>query len=189
VGLAQRGRALFLKPSLARRKCQGGPPPSWLNEFVAEAYEPTPQDFRQLRAHVDKARRIYHARYRDLRTRVFAHTLAHGETEVAPITSQANIHELKRLISSLLSLHAALFGLFWDGRPPTIRRLRFSAKPLKDVGRNDRPHERIVAEVEQVWRSLSGRFGDDGSAPGRDTSSRLLPLQVRSRLAILLRRR
>jgi hypothetical protein len=74
---------------------------------------------------VKKLRRIYEARYRDLRHKVFAHKVAHEPDELAPITAKANINEFKRLISSLLSLHEALFDLFWNGRRSVLRKLRY----------------------------------------------------------------
>jgi hypothetical protein len=148
--LAQSRPTMFSRSALATRKHDSNQPkPDWLNDYVAQAYEPTPEDFRRLRAHVGKVRRIYEARYRALR-HVFAHRIADGPDEVAPIIAKANINELKRLISSLLSLYEALFELFWNGRQPIVRKLRYAAKPPKGQGVGDRPHERIVAQAEQV---------------------------------------
>lgn len=149
--LAQSTPAMFSRHALTRRKHDSSTPkPDWLNEYVAQAHEPSPEDFRRLRAHVRKARRVYEARYRELRHKVFAHRVAHGPDEVAPIAAKANINELKRLISSLLSLYEALFELFWNGRQPILRKLRYAAKPLKGQDASDRPHERIVVQAEQV---------------------------------------
>jgi hypothetical protein len=142
---------MFTRVSLAVRKSNGAaPPPPWLSAFIDQAHEPKAQDFRRLRAEVKKIRRVYEDRFRPLRHGVFAHTLIHGPAEVAPVAAKANINELKRLISSLLSLHEALWQLFYNGRPPVLQRLRYSAKRRKDLGRNARPHERIVAEAEEV---------------------------------------
>lgn len=151
LGLAQRMPTMFSKAALAQRK-QGLSPTArpWLVDFLAGAHEPTAKDFRRLRAHVRKLRRIYEERYRDLRHQVFAHTIASGSSEVAPIAARANINELKRLISSLLSLHEALADLFWNGRSPVLPKLRYSAKRRKGLTTQDRPHERIVAEAEEV---------------------------------------
>lgn len=149
--LAQSTPTMFLKPALGRRKHNTSEPkPEWLDKYVAQAYEPTASDFRSLRAHVKKARRIYEARYRELRRQIFAHKVAHVPDEVAPITTKANINELKRLISSLLSLYEALFELFWNGRQPVLRRLRYAAKAPKGQPASTRPHEQIVIQAERV---------------------------------------
>jgi|SRR5882762_4341439 len=66
--IAQDHPQIFSKAALARRK-QGANTarPEWLDEYLRTVYEPTPQDFRRLRAHVRKWRRIYEANYRDVR--------------------------------------------------------------------------------------------------------------------------
>lgn len=149
--LAQRNPGMFSRVSLAGRKSGGSAtPPPWVGAFIDQVEEPTVQDFRKLRADVKRIRRVYEHRFRPLRHGVFAHTLVHGPSEIAPIAAKANINELKRLISSLLSLHEALWQLFYNGRPPVLRRLRYSAKRQTNLGSNDRPHERIVAEAEEV---------------------------------------
>jgi len=143
--LAQKTPAMFSKAALAGRKHNtGGPAPPWLHGYIARAHEPSAHDFRDLRAHVKKARRIYESRYRALRHKVFAHTVATHPDEIAPLAAKANINELKRLISSLLSLHEALFDLFWNGRPPVLQKLRYSARPAKGQAVSSRPHERLL---------------------------------------------
>jgi hypothetical protein len=149
--LAQCSPTIFAKTALAKRKHDSNAaPPQWLDEYIAGAYEPTAVDFRNLRAHVKKLRRIYETRYRDLRHKVFAHKVAHEPDELAPITAKANINELKRLISSLLSLPEALFDLFWNGRQPVLRTLKYSARPPTGQAPSTRPHEQIVAQTERA---------------------------------------
>jgi hypothetical protein len=96
-----------------------------------------------------------------LRHKVFAHAIADG-LEVARIFELTNVEELKRLISSLLSIHEALLGLFQNGRKPVLRRLRYSAKAPRGVdgswrSASVRPHERIVVQAERVLKQASGR--------------------------------
>ncbi len=155
LGLAARARAIFSKAALAARKAEAGVHSPWAERFAAGAYEPTPNDFRTLRAHIKKARRIYERRYRELRNRVYAHTVAHGQAEVAPLAAQAHIGELKRLLVSLLSVHDALWNLFWNGRAPIPRRARYSAKPLRAIRTPDPPRDRIVVEVEAILKEAA----------------------------------
>jgi len=151
IRVAQETPTMFSKSALARRKHNSNEaPPAWLEGFVTRAHEPTAHDFRYLRKYVKKLRRIYEARYRDLRHKVFAHTVATGPAEVAALAANANINELKRLISSLLSLHETLFDLFWNGRPPVLRKLRYAAKLPEGHRVSNLPHEQIVAQAEQV---------------------------------------
>src|SRR6266487_3113928 len=148
--LASSARSIFSRTSLAARKAEAGVQASWADSFAARAYEPTPNDFRTLRAHVKRARRIYERRYRELRNRVYAHTVAHGEAEVRPLAAQAHIGELKRLIVSLLSVHDILWQLFWNGRAPVVGTVRYSAKPRGTISMQDPPRDRIVVEVEAI---------------------------------------
>jgi AbiU2 len=57
---AQDNPQLFSKAALGRRK-QGAnvDPPEWLEDYLSEMYEPTPQDFRRLRSYVRRWRKIY----------------------------------------------------------------------------------------------------------------------------------
>jgi hypothetical protein len=150
--LAQRHPTMFSRSALGIRKVPAAstPPPAWLSAFLSEVHEPTAQDFRDLRKQVKKLRRTYENRFRPLRHGVFAHRLLHGDVEIAPVAAKANINELKRVIATLLDLHEAIWQLFYNGRPPVLRRVRYSAKRRRGLGRNDRPHERIVAETEDV---------------------------------------
>jgi hypothetical protein len=148
--LASRVPSIFSRASLAARKAEAGLERPWAEKFAAGAYEPTPTDFRTLRTHIKKARRIYERRYRDLRNRVYAHTVATGDAEVRPLAAQAHIGELKRLIVSLLSVHDTLWQLFWNGRAPVVRKARYSAKPRGTISMQDPPRDRIVVEVEAI---------------------------------------
>jgi hypothetical protein len=152
--LARANSAMFSKAALARRKLEQGVRPEVAEARAAEAHEVTAADFRNLRKHVDKQRRIYVTRYRDLRHMVFAHTVAHG-SEVTPIAAKANINQLKRLISSLLSLEHALRLLFWDGRQPILQRFRYAAKRRKGEQPSNRPHEDITSQAERVLKDAA----------------------------------
>ena len=158
--LAQQSRSMFSRSALAARRRGIGPEPPWLADFVRDVYEPTPDDFRALRARVARLRVTYERSYRQLRHKVFAHAIADGQ-EVEQIFEQTNVEELKRLISSLLAIHEALLGLFLNGRKPVLRRLRYSAKaPRGAEGWRPGtlpPHERIVMQAERVLKQASGR--------------------------------
>jgi len=53
--IAQNHPDIFSKEALARRKERDSPGASkWLPDYLSKAYEPTPHDFRRLKAHVSK---------------------------------------------------------------------------------------------------------------------------------------
>ena len=124
---AQDSPSMFSKASLGRRKQAGASEtPSWLGNYLQGAYAPVPSDFRRLRDHVKKRRRIYEANYRDLRHKVYAHRVVADDSEVAPIVAKTSIRELERLLLFLLRFYESMWHLFMNGRKPKLRRLRFS---------------------------------------------------------------
>jgi hypothetical protein len=161
IGFAQQRRSLFSRPYLAARKRGDGADPPWLKSFISEAYEPTAADFRDVRRRVARLRRVYERAYRVLRNRLFAHCEVADAAETNRLFSLTNVEQLKRLVVSLLSLHESLWGLFMDGRRPSFRRLRYSAKPERGIDAWSsvavvRPHERIVLQAEEVVKRASG---------------------------------
>jgi hypothetical protein len=161
VGLGQRRQSVFSRAALATRKRGGGNAAPWLQAYIRDAYVPDAADFRAMRKRVAGLRRVYEKSYRALRQRVFAHRETTDVAEVAQLFALTNVEELKRLVASLLAFHEALWGLFWDGRRPAIRRLRYSARPARDLDAwsqvtTARPHERIVLQAEDVLKRASG---------------------------------
>jgi hypothetical protein len=153
--LAQDNPSMFSKASLGRRKQGSAPqPPPWLEQYLGDVHVPGPPDFRRLRSHVKKRRRIYETNYRDLRHKVYAHRATADDAEVARIASRTSIREIEHLLLFLLSIYESLWHLFMNGRKPTLRRLRYS---VNRSGRLSLPrtsvrgvHRRMVREAEQV---------------------------------------
>lgn len=96
--IAQDNPKIFSKTALGLRKQGVAPtPPDWLPEYLHHAYVPAPVDFRRLRAHVHKYRRIYETKYKDLRHKLFAHKEVTERAEVEALFAKTNIRELQRL--------------------------------------------------------------------------------------------
>lgn len=116
--IAQDNSEIFSKAALGRRR-QGNESekPEWLEEFLRNAYEPTPKDFRRIRAYIRKRRKIYETNYRDLRHKVYTHK-AMSDAESAALFAKTNIRELQHVFAFLGSLHEALWQLFFNGRRP-----------------------------------------------------------------------
>lgn len=72
--MAQDNSSMFSKSALGQRKTGTASNASdWLDDYLSHVHEPRPADFRRLRAHVKKWRRIYDTRYRDIRRKIHAH--------------------------------------------------------------------------------------------------------------------
>jgi hypothetical protein len=158
---AQSNLQLFSKAALGRRK-QGAnvEPPEWLEDYLSDVYEPTPQDFRRLRSYVRKWRKIYESNYRDLRHKLFAHKEVADRADIDALFAKTNINELQRMFTFLSSLHGALWQLFFNGRKPVLRPQRYSVKRMRDLpspaNRGKALQERILHEAEQFLTTLAG---------------------------------
>ena len=172
--LAQDNPSILSKASLARRKQAGASePPSWLESYLKGAHVPRATDFRRLRSHIKRRRRIYNANYRELRHKVYAHREVGEDDEVTPIVAKTNIRELERLLLFLLSFHESMWQLFVNGRKPTLRRLRYTvnrAGKLSLPRRSSRDvHRQMVLATKQV---LLGAADRQAAAPhGRSAAS------------------
>jgi hypothetical protein len=130
---AQNNPSVFSKQALAARKQGSDPaPPAWLADYLRTAYVPTAGDFRRLRAHVRKHRKVYESKYRDLRHKYFAHREVSTEQEVELLFRKTNVRELQRLLVFLAALYEALWQLLFNGTKPTLRPQRYSVKRIRD---------------------------------------------------------
>jgi AbiU2 len=162
LGLAQQNLQIFTKQALGlRRQGTNSNPPEWLDEFLKQAYVPTAEDFRRLRRHVKKRRRIYEDKYRDIRHKFVAHKEISDSAQVDELFSKTNVQELRRLVVFLQSLHEALWQLYYNGRKPTLTPMRHSVKRMRDLpspqGGRDSVQERIVHEAEEFLLNAAGR--------------------------------
>jgi hypothetical protein len=154
---------IFSKAALGRRKQGNNPEPAtWLTEYLGDSYEPTARDFRRIRAHVRKRRKIYESNYRDIRHKWFAHKAVSDQTEIAALFSKTNIRELEQLLAFLRSLYEALWQLFFNGRKPILRPLSYSVKRIRNLRpsatRQSGVQEKIALEAEQVLTFAAARL-------------------------------
>jgi len=161
IRMAQKHPEIFSKAALARRKQGTNPsPPEWLDNYMRDAYEPTPEDFRRLRAHVRKWRKIYESNYRDIRRKLFAHKEVSEQVQTDALFKKTNVVELQRMAVFLGSLHDALWGLLFNGHKPVLRPRRYSLKRMRDKplppGWIKSVQEHIVKEIQQFLLSASG---------------------------------
>ena len=120
--IAQDNPSIFSKAALGVRKHGSNTaPPEWLAEYLLDAYVPTATDFRRLRAHVKKYRKIYEAKYRDLRHKLFAHREVSSRADIDALFAKTNIRELQKMLAFLGALYMTLWELFVNGRKPVLR--------------------------------------------------------------------
>jgi hypothetical protein len=159
--IAQDNPQIFSKVALGRRRqANDSQKPEWLEEFLRNAYEPKPADFRRIRAHIKKRRRIWESNYRDLRHKFFAHKVVSDQTEIAALFGKTNIRELQRVFAFLGSLYEALWQLFFNGRKPVLRPLRYSVKRIRAQPSPAATHktvqEKITHEAEHFLKGAAG---------------------------------
>ncbi|MFQ5464956.1 MAG: hypothetical protein ACE5EI_03420 [Thermodesulfobacteriota bacterium] len=159
LGLAQKHRDIFLKDALAeRKKRESANAEEFLDGYLEEAYEPLPKDFRRLRSHVNKYRKIYQKNYRNIRHKVYAHKAMLDKEEVQELFSKTNILELQKLSVFLIKLHEALWQLLNNGRRPILRAMPFSVRSIKKrrlpkwQGHN--VQELIIKETQKFFNIL-----------------------------------
>lgn len=120
--IAQDNLEIFSKEAIGRRKQKQGAnlAPSELDDYLRGAYEPTPEDFRNLKNCVKKWRRIYESNYRDMRDKLFAHKEVSDPSKFDALVAKTNIGELQNLFAFLLSFELKLFALFFNGYKPNL---------------------------------------------------------------------
>jgi hypothetical protein len=161
---AQKKTQIFTKEAFSeRRQGTSTDPPEWLTEYLQTLYEPNANDFRRLRSHVSKWRKIYESNYRDLRRKLFAHKEVVEQSEVDTLFAQTKIRELQLLFAFLGSLHEALWQLLNNGRKPILRPRRYSLASMRKrplpKGWVGTEQEHIVQECEKFLLTIAGITG------------------------------
>jgi hypothetical protein len=137
IGMGQRGAAIFSKSSLEsrilKRPVNVQDRPTWIDDLLRDAYQPTPADFRLIRKLVRNHRRIYCDRYQDLRHLWFAHRIA-TEEQILQVFAKTNVDELKELLDFLHLIYSELWQLFFNGRKLALA----DPRPVSDMPNSQR---------------------------------------------------
>jgi len=144
---------IFSKVSLAGRKRRSSDnADEWLDEYLRNVYVPNAEDFRRLRRHIAKRRKIYEINYRVIRHQIFAHKVVSDKKEIQALYSKTNIREMQKLLVFLRRLHEALWQLYHNGRKPTLQPARYSVKRIREqpspLNRGQALQERLTHEIE-----------------------------------------
>ena len=145
---------IFSKDALGHRK-QGtsATAPEWLEDFLAQAYEPSAQDIHELGSEVRKWRRVYEATYKPLRDKIYAHReLPNDAEELRAAIASTRVKELEQMCTFLISLQDALWELYENGREPIIARSAFSVLEMLSATNGGRSvPELIVKQVRDFF--------------------------------------
>lgn len=157
---AQDNIEMFSKKALANRKRKDSDnADEWLDDYLKTVYEPTVKDFRELRKKVKEYRKIYTSNYRDIRHKIYAHKKVSDSEEVQKLFSKTNIRELQKIFVFVNALYEALWQLFYNGRKPVLRRMRYSVKSMRQYRKpewqSQTVQERMVAEVQDFLKYLT----------------------------------
>ena len=160
--IAQSNMGIFSKGALAGRKRRASPnTDERIDEYLVDVYVPTAADFRRLRSHVARRRRIYEENYRALRHQVFAHKEVAEKTDIQALFGKTNIRELQQLLIFLRRLHEALWQLFNNGRKPALRPARYSVKRIREKPSQEQRgralQERLTHEIEGFLRAVADK--------------------------------
>jgi hypothetical protein len=158
--IAQNNRNIFLKPALGVRKQALGLSAADTVNYLVTAYEPSVQDFRDIRKRVNKQRTIYEAKYRNIRHQWFAHRNLADANEASVLFAQTNTRELQKLVTFLVSLYDALWNLYFNGYKPSFQQNRYSVKAMRNRPSPERRitnvQERITHEAAEFLRMTAG---------------------------------
>lgn len=132
--IAQADLSIFSKAALAARKrAQSNNADEWLPKYLLTVYEPSNEDFRRLKRHVAKRRKLYEEKYQPLRHKVFAHREVLNQVEVADLSAKTDIRELQQILIFLRKTYETLWELYFNGQKPLLRAARFSVQRMLDV--------------------------------------------------------
>ena len=170
--MEQQRETIFSREALANRKLRHmrGEHPSWLDEYVAEAYVPTAKDFRALRKQVAANARIYAANYKAIRDKIFAHREVAKPEETQALYSKTNIRELQKIFAFLNQMYKAILELLENGRRPVLRPTRYSVASIRknrEPGWYQRGVQQIIVHEVDDFFDAATRDRRHGKRPPR----------------------
>ena len=140
--VTEKNISAFSKKSLAARKVAAGLAEEEAAAYIADSYELTPGDLRKLRKRIAAWRKVYEARYRDVRDKVYAHKELSSVDEANDLMANTKIQEMRNLFSFLSALEDVLSASFNNGIQPSRNEREFVLRPRTPSG-TSRPGESL----------------------------------------------
>jgi len=155
---AESNIASFQREALAGRKRHDSqnPNPSWLKQYLDEAYYPSQKDFNKLKKKVVHHRAIYIKAIKPARNKYIAHREKTEANDVSALFGRGKVKDLYQLSMFLHQLHGILWQLFYNGKRPVFNRRRYSINAIFRDADGSAAHEYIVKETKQFMQFLEG---------------------------------
>jgi hypothetical protein len=142
LGVVTRDIASLSAAGLEQRRIGQGMTPKDAAAYARGKYDLTMDDVRGMRKAVAQWRKVYEARYREIRHKIFAHKSIDRATADA-LMAKTNVDEVKELLGFLHALYQSLSQLHMNGIAPDIAPVKFDVPPSPGGGK---PGERIFCE-------------------------------------------
>jgi HEPN superfamily AbiU2-like protein len=142
LGVVSRDIASLSAAALAQRRIKQGMTPKDAAAYARGKFDLTMDDVRGMRKAVGQCRKVYEARYREIRHKIFAHKSI-DRTAADALMANTNVDEVKELLGFLHALHQSLYQLHMNGIKPDITPVKFDLPPAPGGGK---PGERIFRE-------------------------------------------
>ncbi len=152
LGSVSANQLLFTRAELEKRRIADGMESGFAASYVADKYDLTVTDVRDMRKAVAAWRRVYEARYRDVRHLVFAHR-GIPRSQIDALMSQTNVDEMKEMLGFLHALFVSLDELYRNGRKPELAPRPFVLPPAPSWSSSMTAGERVFRE------SMDMQFG------------------------------
>jgi hypothetical protein len=131
LGAAQKNIVFFSHEALSRRKREGGPKPSWLDEYLRTAWVPKQATFAALAKSLEKHSQYYRRVYRPIRNSHIAHRSLKPPKSVGEMFGQTNRKELGEMLVFLRDLAGVIRQAFLNGRPPVLGETNYESDRTK----------------------------------------------------------
>lgn len=140
----------FGKDALRARKISlsGGKETEWLEEYMKDAYAPSPHDFQRLRGELSKRQAEYEEIYRPIRNQIFAHKDANAMESVEALFGKTRIDQIEGLLWFLYQMKEVVDQLLYNGRLTAIGDFDFSEE------------QHVVDDVRELLRRLRMPISD-----------------------------
>lgn len=158
----QNNMGLFTRTRLEQRRIAEGMDPAFAAKYASDKYDLTVADVRDMRKEVAKWRRVYEARYRDIRHLVFAHR-GIPRSQVDALMNLTTVDEMKEMLGFLHAVARSLDELYLNGRKPDLTPRKFVLPPTPDTHGNAKPGERVYRQSAGLQYGLVS-----GQRPDRD---------------------
>ena len=94
--------------------------PDWLDDYVQNAYEANPSDFKNLKKEVNKVQKIYEDIYRPIRHKIYAHKDSDHISDTSGLFQETSIGQAEQILSTLYQAKMVIQSLYDNGRKTTI---------------------------------------------------------------------